>query len=62
MDKSNMDLVLDIFKALSGELPEQFLYRESGDSFELRTLESIGSCMPSEMQGSGWNLIGCQVA
>lgn len=62
MDKSNMDLVLDIFKALSGELPEQFLYRESGDSIELRTLESIGNSMPSEMQGSGWNLIGCQVA
>ncbi len=62
MDKTNIDFVLNIFKTLSGELPDQLLYRENGDSFELRTLESIGNSMPADMQGSGWNIIGCQAA
>ena len=62
MDKNNIDFVLDIFKTLSNELPEQLLFRDNGDSFELRTLDSIGSGMPSEMHGEGWSLIGCQPA
>ena len=62
MDKVKVDYVLDIFRILSTELPEQMLYREDGDSIELRIPDSAGSCFPMEMQNSGWNMIGSQVA
>ena len=60
MDKAKVDYILDIFKTLSTELPDQMLYRESGDNFELRAIDSIGNCLPLEMQNNGWNLIGSQ--
>ena len=62
MDKAKVDYILDIFKTLSTELPEQMLYRENGDSFELRTPDGIGNCLPSDMQNNGWNLIGSRIA
>ena len=58
MDKANIDYILDIFKALSTELPEQMLYREDGESIELRTLDSIGSSLAQELKNNGWSLIG----
>ena len=58
MDKANIDYILDIFKTLSTELPEQMLYREDGESIELRTLDSIGSSLTQELQNNGWSLIG----
>ena len=58
MDKANIDYILDIFKTLSTELPEQMLYREDGESIELRTLDSIGSSLAQELQNNGWSLIG----
>ena len=65
MDKVNIDYLMDIFRALSTELPEQMLYRENGDSIELRTPDSIGnsieSCGSAEMQNGGWSLIGSQM-
>ena len=42
--------------------PEQMLYREDGDTMELKTLDSIGDCFPLEMQKSGWNLVSSQAA
>lgn len=62
MDTSKVDYIMNIFKTLSTELPEQMLYREDGDTMELKTLESIGNCVPMEMQNSGWNLISSQAA
>ncbi|MBQ3369761.1 MAG: hypothetical protein IJG48_01945 [Mogibacterium sp.] len=62
MDTSKVDFIMDIFKTLSTELPEQMLYREDGDSIELKTLDSIGNCMPLELLNNGWQLIGSQVA
>ncbi len=62
MDKAKIDYILDIFKTLSTELPEQMLYRENGDSIELRTLDNTGGCLPGEMLNNGWNLIGSQIA
>ena len=62
MDKAKVDYILDIFKTLSTELPEQMLYRENGDSFELRTPDGIGNYLPSDMQNNGWNLIGSRIA
>ena len=38
------------------------LYREDGDTMELKTLDSIGECFPLELQSSGWNLISSQAA
>lgn len=62
MDKTKVDFIMDVFKTLTNELPEQMLYREDGDSFELRTIDSIGSRLSMDLQNSGWNLIGNQIA
>lgn len=62
MDTSKVDYIMNIFKTLSTELPEQMLYREDGDTMELKTLDSIGDCFPLEMQKSGWNLVSSQAA
>lgn len=62
MDTSKVDFIMDIFKTLSTELPEQMLYREDEDSIELKTLDSIGNCMPLELLNNGWQLIGSRVA
>ena len=61
MDKAKLDYILDIFKTLTSELPEQMLYRDNGDIIELRTLDSLVSCPPPESLGSGWKLIGCKM-
>ena len=61
MNNANLDYILDIFKTRTSELPEHMLYRENGDSIELRTLDSIVSCPPTESLGNGWKLIGCQM-
>ena len=60
MDTSKVDYIMNIFKTLSTELPEQMLYREDGDTMELKTLDSIGDCFPLELQNNGWNLISSQ--
>ena len=63
MDTTKIDYIMNIFKTLSTELPEQMLYREDGDTMELKTLDSIGDCFPLlELQSSGWNLISSQAA
>ena len=62
MDTANIDYIMNIFKTLSTELPEQMLYREAGDTFELKTIDSIENCIPLDMQNSGWNLISSQMA
>ena len=58
MDNANIDYILDIFRTLSTDLPEQMLYREDGKNIELRTLESIGNDLTQELQNNGWSLIG----
>ena len=58
MDTAKIDYILDIFKTLTNELPDQMLYRESGDSIELKTLDSSESSMPLDMLNDGWSLIG----
>ena len=62
MDTTKIDFIMNIFKTISTELPEQMLYREDGDTMELKTIDSIGSCLPLDMQNSGWNLISSQTA
>ena len=62
MDKAKVDYILNIFKTLSTELPEQMLYREDGNSIELRTLDSSANGFLHELQSSGWNLIGSKMA
>ena len=69
MDKVNIDYLMDIFRAISTELPEQMLYRDNGDSIELKTPDSIGNsigsgsgnCGTAELQNGGWSLIGSQM-
>ena len=62
MDNTKIDYILDIFKTLTNELPEQMLFRENGDSLELKTLDGIGNCMLPDLQNSGWSLINSQIA
>ena len=62
MDTSKIDYIMNIFRTLSSELPDQMLFREDGDTMELKTLDSIGNCLPLEMQNSGWNLVSSQIA
>ena len=62
MDTSKIDYIMNIFKTLSTELPEQMLFREDGDTMELKTLDSVENCLPLEMQSGGWNLVSSQVA
>ena len=62
MDTSKIDYIMNIFRTLSTELPDQMLFREDGDTMELKTLDSIGNCLPLEMQNSGWNLVSSQIA
>lgn len=62
MDTTKIEFIMDIFKTLSTELPDQMLFREDGDTMELKTLDSIGNCFPPELQNSGWNLVSSQAA
>ena len=62
MDTTKLDYIMNIFKTLSTELPDQMLYREDGDSIELKTLDCDENCSSSDMQKNGWTLIGSQVA
>ena len=62
MDNSKIDYILDIFKTLTNELPEQMLFRENGDSLELKTLDGIGNGLLPDLQNNGWSLINSQLA
>ena len=58
MEKSNMDFIMDVFKTITGELPEMMLYREDGDGMELRSIDSLEGCMAMDLQSNGWDLVG----
>ena len=62
MDNAKIDYILDIFKTLTNELPEQMLFRENGDSLELKTLDGIGNGLLPDLQNNGWILINSQLA
>ena len=62
MDNAKIDYILDIFKTLTNELPAQMLFRENGDSLELKTLDGIGNGLLPDLQNSGWSLINSQLA
>ena len=62
MDNAKIDYILDIFKTLTNELPEQMLFRENGDSLELKTLDGIGNGLLPDLQNDGWSLINSQLA
>ena len=62
MDTTKIDFIMNIFKTISTELPEQMLYREDGDTMELKTIDSIGNCLPLDLQSSGWKLVSSQAA
>ena len=62
MDKANIDYIMDIFRILSNEVPDQMLYREDGDSIELRTIDDSAGCLTRDALNNGWRLIGSQMA
>ena len=61
MNKINIDYALDIFRALTTELPDELLYRDSGDSIELRSPDSMMDSLATDILGNGWNMIGSQM-
>ena len=61
MDKTKVDYILDIFRTLSSEVPDQMLYRENGDSIELRALDDSGRTLSPVMQDNGWKLVGSRL-
>ena len=58
MDKVNIDYLMDIFRAISTELPEQMLYRDNGDSIELKTPDSIGNSVDSNIESGNISHLG----
>ena len=62
MDTTKLDYIMNIFKTLTNELPDQMLYREDGDSIELKTLDSVDNRSALDMQNNGWLLIGSPIA
>ena len=57
-EKTDMEFVMDVFKILAGELPDMMLYREDGDSIELRSIDSLEGCMAMDLQSNGWDVVG----
>ena len=41
MENMNYEFLLSIFKELTTELPEELIYRETDDFFELRSAETV---------------------
>jgi len=62
MDTAKIDYIMNIFKTLSGELPDQMLYREDGDCIELKTIDDNTTGLSMDSQGNGWSLISSQIA
>ena len=46
MEKANKEYLINIFKELTTELPQDLIYRENGDSIELKSLGSLTDSMP----------------
>ena len=61
MDINNIEYIMDLFKTLTGEMPDQMLYRENGDSIELKTPDDSGNGTMHDLQNAGWNLISCRI-
>lgn len=47
MEKANKEYLINIFKELTTELPQDLIYRENGDSIELKSLSSLTDIMPA---------------
>lgn len=58
MDKTKIDFIMNVFRTLSTDVPDQLLFRDNGDCIELKTPDSIGTCLPLDLQDHGWSLVG----
>ena len=47
MERANVEYLMNIFKELTTELPQDLIYRENGDSIELKSLGSLKDIMPA---------------
>ena len=54
MDTAKIDYIMNIFRTLSTEMPEQMLYREDGDNFELKTACRWSCMMDGNWSGARW--------
>lgn len=58
MEKANIEYLLNIFKELTTEMPQEMIWREDGDSIELR---SLGDSTVQDFGGDNWNLISSRL-
>ncbi|MBQ6389591.1 MAG: hypothetical protein IJH90_08205 [Mogibacterium sp.] len=61
MDMTKIDFIMNVFKTLSTDVPDQMLFRDNGECIELKTPDSIGTCLPLDLQDNGWRLVGCRI-
>lgn len=47
MERTNIEYLMNIFKELTTELPQDLIYREDGDSIELKSFASMTDSMPA---------------
>jgi len=57
MDNTNIEYLLNIFRELTTELPHELIYRENGDSIELKSIGSYGDYQSHEVPERGWSFI-----
>ena len=47
MEKANRDYLMNIFRELTTELPQDLIYIENGDCIELKSFASLTDNMPA---------------
>lgn len=57
MERANIEYLLNIFKELTTELPNELIYRENDGCIELKSLESLRDTSSQDMN---WKLISSQ--
>ena len=62
MENANLEYLLKIFRELTTEMPDQMIYREDGDSIELKCAGSITDTPVMSLIDTGWNLIGNNIS
>ena len=59
MDKTNIESLINIFKELTTELPQEMIYRVSGDCIELKSMDSFRET--PDPADKSWRIISSQM-
>ena len=61
MDKTNIESLISIFKELTTELPQEMIYRVSGDCIELKSMDSFRETPGLDPADKSWRIISSQM-